>query len=69
MNVLLGDELELSRQEGEIMRLASFLSSQIKGDATQFLFNWSKHQKLTSKLHDFKHFKEDLDVHLDLKVH
>ena len=68
MDVLLGDELELSRQTGEIERLEQFLEYQINGDATNMLFNWSKHQTLLSELHDFKHFKNDLDVQLDLKV-
>jgi hypothetical protein len=68
MDVLLGDELELKRQTGEIDRLDDFLKYQINGDATQFLFNWSRHQQLRTELHDFKFFKDDLDVHLDLKV-
>lgn len=68
MDVLLGDELDLKRQTGEITRLQDFLDYQINGDATQFLFNWHKHQSLLTELHDYRFFRHDLDVQLDLKV-
>jgi len=68
MDILLGDELELKRQSGEISRLQGFLDYQIEGDATQFLFNWQRHLVLRTELHDFKFFKQEIDVQLDLKV-
>ena len=68
MNTLLGDKLELNRQMSEIERLESFLAYQQQGDATSYLFNWSRHQMFKSELHDFKYFKRDIDVQLDAKV-
>jgi hypothetical protein len=68
MNILLGDEIELKRQLGEMNRLEDFLSYQQDGDATQFLFSWSRHQKVRAELHDFKHFRSEIDVNLDVKV-
>ncbi|KAI9203809.1 uncharacterized protein BJ171DRAFT_622590 [Polychytrium aggregatum] len=68
LNVLLGDEVELKRQFGEIAMLEEFLKYQQSGEATQFLFSWVRHQQLRSELHDFKFFREDIDVALDLKV-
>lgn len=68
MDVLLGDELELERQSQEIERLDRFLEYQISGNAQQFLFNWQKHQSVRSEMHDFKFFRHDIDVQLDLKV-
>ena len=68
LNILLGDELELKRQVNDIERLEDFLNYQRTGDATQFLFSWSRHQNHRTALHDFKHFRDDIDVHLDLQV-
>ncbi|KAI8827098.1 uncharacterized protein EV422DRAFT_563176 [Fimicolochytrium jonesii] len=68
LTVLLGDELELQRQLGEIERLEDFLKYQQEGDATTFLFNWSKHQQCRSELHDFRFFRNQIDVQLDAKV-
>ncbi|KNC97606.1 uncharacterized protein SPPG_07075 [Spizellomyces punctatus DAOM BR117] len=66
--VLLGDELELARQLAEIDRLEDFLKYQQEGDATTFLFNWSKHQQCRANLHDFRFFRNEIDVQLDAKV-
>ncbi|KAJ3087204.1 hypothetical protein HK102_011592, partial [Quaeritorhiza haematococci] len=68
MDILLGDELELKRQIGEIERLDEFLKYQQMGDATQFLFCWARHQQLRSELHDFAHFRNEIDVQLDVKA-
>ncbi|TPX35146.1 hypothetical protein SmJEL517_g02368 [Synchytrium microbalum] len=68
MDVLRGDGLELRRQLQEIERLESFLKYQQAGDPTQFLFSWARHQQVRSELHDFKHFRDDIDVQLDMKV-
>ena len=68
MNILLGDKLELNRQLSEIERLEAFLAYQQQGDATSYLFNWSRHQMFKAELHDFKYFKRDIDVQLDAKV-
>ena len=66
---LLGDELELKRQQGEINMLDTFLEYQrTGGDACNMLFNWSKHQQIRQELHEFQHFKNEIDVQLDLKV-
>lgn len=69
INVLLSDELELKRQYEEIDRFENFLQYQRDGEATQFLFSWVRHQELRQELHDFKYFRETIDVKLDLKVH
>jgi hypothetical protein len=68
LDVLLGDELELKRQLQEIEYLEDFLQYQQHGDATQFLFSWSRHQQYRAELHDFKFFRNEIDVELDLKV-
>ncbi|KAI8905723.1 hypothetical protein DFJ77DRAFT_478771 [Powellomyces hirtus] len=68
LTVLLGDELELHRQLGEIERLEEFLKYQQEGDATTFLFNWSKHQQCRADLHDFRFFRNQIDVQLDAKI-
>ena len=68
MNTLLGDKLELNRQLLDIDRLESFLKYQQQGDATSYLFNWSRHQLFKAALHDFQFFKRDIDVQLDAKV-
>ena len=67
-NVLLGDELELKRQLGEIQLLENFLNYQQEGDATTFLFNWARHQMYRTEMHDFPFFKTNIDVQLDAKV-
>jgi hypothetical protein len=68
LTVLLSDELELRRQMGEIDRLEEFLHYQHLGDATTYLFNWSRHQTFRSALHDFQFFRSIIDVQLDAKV-
>ncbi|KAI9341381.1 hypothetical protein BDR26DRAFT_860336 [Obelidium mucronatum] len=68
MTVLQGDEFELKRQLGEIDHLEEYLKYQQQGDATQFLFSWSRHSAYRSELHDFKFFKNTIDVELDVKV-
>ncbi|KAJ3284908.1 hypothetical protein HDU79_007752 [Rhizoclosmatium sp. JEL0117] len=68
LNVLQGDEFELKRQLGEIDHLEDYLKYQQQGDATQFLFSWSRHTAYRSELHDFKFFKNTIDVELDVKV-
>ncbi|KAI9173328.1 hypothetical protein H9P43_007459 [Blastocladiella emersonii ATCC 22665] len=66
-NVLASDECELHRQLEEILRLERFLAYQQAGDATQFLFSWARHQQLRQELHDFKFFRDSIDVQLDIK--
>jgi len=68
LNVLLGDELELRRQLGEIKNAENFLEYQQEGDATHFLFSWSRHQKMLDELHNFKFFRNRVDVSLDTRV-
>ncbi|KAI9093726.1 hypothetical protein DFS34DRAFT_630104 [Phlyctochytrium arcticum] len=68
LTILLGDELDLERQLGEIERLEDFLRYQQDGDATTFLFNWSKHQQCRADLHDVRHFRNQIDVQLDAKI-
>eukprot|EP00833_Pecoramyces_ruminatium_P010462 jgi/Orpsp1_1/1184494/evm.model.c7180000089744.1 len=68
LNVLLGDELELRRQLGEIKNAEKFLEYQQEGDATHFLFSWSRHQKMLDELHEFKFFRNRVDVSLDTRV-
>ncbi|KAJ1342704.1 hypothetical protein BSLG_002801 [Batrachochytrium salamandrivorans] len=67
LTILLGDELELRRQIGEIDRLEEFLKYQQFGDATTYLFSWSRHQNFRAALHDFKYFQNEIDVQLDAK--
>lgn len=67
MDILLGDQLELKRQVGEYDRLDEFVKYQMQGDPTQFLFSWSRQTKLRAELHDFKFFRDQLDVLLDIK--
>lgn len=68
LTVLLSDELELRREMGEIDRLEEFLKYQQQGDATTYLFNWSRHQHVRAELHDFRFFRSNIDVQLDAKV-
>ncbi|KAI9216609.1 hypothetical protein BC828DRAFT_393205 [Blastocladiella britannica] len=65
--VLASDECELHRQRAEIERLELFLRYQQSGDATQFLFSWARHQQLRQEMHDFKFFRDKVDVQLDIK--
>ncbi|KAJ3371559.1 hypothetical protein GGF31_003168 [Allomyces arbusculus] len=67
IDVLASDECELRRQAGEIARLEQFLTYQQSGDATHFLFSWARHQQLRQELHDFKFFRDSIDVQLDIK--
>lgn len=60
--------MELKRQLGEMERLDTFLKYLRCGDATSYLFNWSRHQMYRSELHDFSFFKKDIDVQLDAKL-
>lgn len=67
--VLMSDEMELKREDQEIDSLEKFLEYQQTGcDMYHLLFNWSKHQQLRQELHEFKHFRDSIDVFLDLKV-
>ncbi|KAJ3140083.1 hypothetical protein HK100_010581 [Physocladia obscura] len=68
LNVLHGDEIELKRQQGEIDHLEEYLKYQQQGDATQFLFSWSRHSAYRAELHDFKFFRNSIDVELDVRV-
>nr|KAJ3419320.1 hypothetical protein HK105_007100 [Polyrhizophydium stewartii] len=68
LTVLLGDELELRRQMSEIDRLEDFLRYQQLGDATTYLFSWSRHQHFRAALHDFGFFRSEIDVQLDARV-
>ena len=68
LNILMGDELELKRQLGEMTRLQDFLKYQEEGDATTYLFNWSRHEMFRERLRDFKFFRNAIDVQLDAKV-
>eukprot|EP00842_Homolaphlyctis_polyrhiza_P006860 jgi/Hompol1/763/HPOL_005432-RA len=68
LTILLSDEMELKRQQADIMRLESFLKYQHLGDATTCLFNWSRHQQFRAALHDFRFFRNVIDVQLDAKV-
>ncbi|KAJ1548647.1 hypothetical protein HK405_001325 [Cladochytrium tenue] len=67
LDTLLGDEVELKRQLAEIEFLEAFLRYQQNGDATQFLFNWVRHQHFRTELHDFRFFRKEIDVDLDVK--
>ncbi|KAL7751207.1 hypothetical protein RI367_003413 [Sorochytrium milnesiophthora] len=51
----------------EIDRLEEFLRYQQEGDATHFLFSWARHQQLRAQLHDFKFFRDKIDVTCDIK--
>ncbi|KAI8906868.1 hypothetical protein EDD86DRAFT_248451 [Gorgonomyces haynaldii] len=68
LTVLLGDELELRRQMAEMDRLEEFLKYQEQGDATTYLFNWSRHQNVREQLHDFAHFRNTIDITGTLSV-
>ncbi len=69
LNILLGDQLELERQVQEINYLEQFLEYQQTGiDVFPLLFNWSKHLLMRQNLHDFRHFRNEIDVWPDLKV-
>ncbi|KAI9355993.1 hypothetical protein DFJ73DRAFT_641345 [Zopfochytrium polystomum] len=68
LDTLLGDEVELKRQLAEIEFLEEFLRYQQSGDASQFLFNWVRHQQYRAELHDFRFFRNEIDVDLDIKV-
>ncbi|KAJ3047942.1 hypothetical protein HK097_011026 [Rhizophlyctis rosea] len=63
-----GDRLELLRHLGEINRLEEFLKYQKDGDATGFLFNWSRHVVYRSELRDFGGWKRGIDVELDARI-
>jgi hypothetical protein len=52
----------------EIDRLEEFLKYQQQGDATTYLFNWSRHQQVRAELHDFRFFRSNIDVQLDAKI-
>lgn len=60
--------MECRREVEEIDRLEQFLEHQQKGDATSFLFNWSRHQQARSELTDFGYFRTMIDVQLDAKM-
>ncbi|KAI8808863.1 hypothetical protein BJ742DRAFT_252934 [Cladochytrium replicatum] len=68
LDILLGDELELKRQIGEVDRVENFIRYIQTGDATHFLFTWARNQQYRSELHDFRFFRDGIDVQLDVKV-
>ncbi|KAJ3342269.1 ornithine aminotransferase [Gonapodya sp. JEL0774] len=62
-----GDELELRRQLHEMDQLDEFVAYQ-KKQPTQFLLSYSQLQQKRSELHDFRHFRDVIDVKCDVKV-
>lgn len=64
----MGDTLELQRQLLSIDHIDRFLKYQQEGDATTFLFNWSKHQKACADMHDSTVFNKEIDVGLDAQI-
>ena len=69
LNVLKGDSVELERELCEIGQLEAFLEYQKSGpNATQFILDWSHHQRLRSELHSFPFFRETVDVLPDIRV-
>lgn len=69
LNVLRGDAVELEREMSEIGQLEEFLEYQKSGpNATQFILDWSHHQRLRSELHSFPFFRETIDVLPDIRV-
>ncbi len=67
--VLLGDEFELVRQAEEIRQLEDFLEYQRTAvDMYHLLFNWSTHQAMRESLREFSHFRDSIDVQLDLQI-
>ena len=67
--ILIGDELELHRQQDELKQLESFLEYQRTAvDMYHLLFNWSTHQAMRQSLREFAFFRENIDVALDLKI-
>lgn len=67
MDILQGDKWELIRQLDEINCLEDFLQYQQSGDSTHFLFSWARHQQMRQELHEFKFFRDSIDVQLDIK--
>jgi hypothetical protein len=69
MTVLKSDEIELKRQDLEMTTLEKFLEYQQSGsNIYHLLFNWGKHQQLRQDLHEFRFFRDVIDVQLDLKI-
>lgn len=69
LNVLRGDVVELDRELAEIRQLEAFLEYQKSGpNATQFILDWSHHQRLRTELHSFPFFRESIDVLPDIRV-
>ena len=68
MTVLVGDEHELRRQNGEIDRLEEFLKYQQDGDPLACVATWHLHQMYREKLCDFQFFRPEIDAQLDVKV-
>lgn len=69
LNILKGDSVELERELSEIGQLEAFLEYQKSGpNATQFILDWSHHQRLRSELHSFPFFRETIDVLPDIRV-
>lgn len=69
LNILRGDSVELERELSEIGQLEAFLEYQKSGpNATQFILDWSHHQRLRSELHSFPFFRETIDVLPDIRV-
>lgn len=69
LNILKGDVVELNRQLEEMQHLGNFLDYQRTGGmATQFILDWTHHQKLRAELHTFAHFRETVDVQPDIRI-
>lgn len=69
MLILLSDEVELGRQQQEIRLVEEFLDyQQTAADAYPLLLNWHKHQQVQQELREFRSFRENIDVELDLAV-
>lgn len=67
--VLLSDELELHRQQKELVGAEKFLEyQQTAVDVYPLLLNWVKHQELQQKMREFGYFRDKIDVDADLKI-
>lgn len=69
LNILKGDTREFSRELAEIDQLEAFVKYQQEGtDATQFILDWSHHQRLRNELHAFPFARDTCDVHADIRI-
>ena len=68
-NILRGDTQEFSHELAEIEQLEAFVGYQREGtDATQFILDWSHHQRLRNELHAFPFARDTCDVHADIRI-